>query len=178
MFPGSLLGSEMRIYMMEMMQFQNEIRRLKAEIEELKAWKERELAGIPVEWLPPSLQPALPPPPPPEPVPPPQEDYEPARGAWRSVQKRSAKLKKPKIGQQRLIEAGPASPPPASPPPPPQASMPGGFAMSSWAQWRPNPVYSPAPVRAPQPFPLSGRGGPLGAAFGGGLFGPPSPGPG
>ncbi|KAG7094543.1 hypothetical protein E1B28_005371 [Marasmius oreades] len=170
----SLIGSEMRIYMTEMINFQNEIRRLKFEIDGLKAWKEREMAGIPTEWLPPSLQPALLPPPPSAPEPDQMTAVdEIARPAWRTVQKKPAKKSNKQMQQQRTISRGPASPPPPAATPPPRA-----FDISSWAQWKPNPVYSPAPLRATSVLPLPGGGA---AGVGGpraGLFGPPSPGPG
>ncbi|KAK1226342.1 hypothetical protein PQX77_010689 [Marasmius sp. AFHP31] len=140
-----------------------------SEIEELKQWKDRETAGLPIEWLPPSLQPPAPPallpPPPPDPD---AEDYEPARPAWRTVHKRADRKKK----QKAITGGGPASPSPPPQTPPPMGGMPGGFAMPSWAQWRPNPVYSPAPVSASpgSPLPASVNAKP-------GLFGPPSPGP-
>ncbi|KAL0581968.1 hypothetical protein V5O48_000025 [Marasmius crinis-equi] len=165
----SVLAAEMKVYTAEVLKFQDEIRRLKYEIEELKAWKDRETAGLPVEWLPPSLQPALPAPPDPAEAPPALEDYEPARPAWRTVHKRPERKSKNK--QKAITGGGPASPsPPPQSPPPQGMGMPGGFAMPSWAQWRPNPVYSPAPVSATPASPLPSSAKP-------GLFGPPSPGP-
>ncbi|KAF9257007.1 hypothetical protein L218DRAFT_1006675 [Marasmius fiardii PR-910] len=158
------LANEMKAYTAEVMKFQDEIRRLKFEIDELRAWKDREMAGLPVEWLPPSLQPPLPPPAI-EPPPLNPEDYEPARPAWRTVVKRPVKKAK-----QKAI-TGAASPLPTSPSPslspPPHGGMPGGFEMPGWAQWRPNPAYSPAPFSASPASPLpGGRGGPKPGLFG------------
>lgn len=160
------LANEMKMYTAEVIRFQEEIRKLKFEVDELKAWKEREILGIPIEFLPPSLQPPLLLPPPEEAPHPAPEDYEPARPAWRTVQKKPARKPKPKA-----ITGSAASPPPTSPSPaispPPHQGMPGVFEMSGWAQWRPNPAYSPAPLSGTPTSPLpGGRAGPKPGLFG------------
>ncbi|KAG7093154.1 hypothetical protein E1B28_009437 [Marasmius oreades] len=160
----TMLAAEMKMYTGEVMRFQDEIRRLKFEIDELKAWKEREIVGLPTAWLPPSLQPALPAPPEVDAAEQPPEDYEPTRPAWRTVHKKPAR--KPK---QKAI--GAASPPPSTSPAPaaspPPLAMPGGFETSGWAQWRPHPAYSPAPMSTTPTSPFyGGRSGPKPGLFG------------
>ncbi|KAG7093837.1 hypothetical protein E1B28_007476 [Marasmius oreades] len=91
---------------------------------------------------------------------PPPDLMEPARPAWRTVNKRMPRKK------TTPLHAPHAPLPPTSPPPPPN--------LPAWAQWRPNPLHSPAPLLPSVGSPLPGSPAVVGRA---GLFGPPSPPP-
>ncbi|KAJ8094880.1 hypothetical protein PM082_010094 [Marasmius tenuissimus] len=154
-----VLAGEVRMLLAEVGKLREEKAQLQSEIGELMQLKSRngaraigpggELAIFtpgPPGWGPPGMEP-------PPASPPPLDPSEPARPAWRTVSKRAPR-KKP----------APAPPPaPASPPPPPN--------MPAWAQWRPNPVYSPS-VPGSMGSPMPGTPPPASRA---GLFGPPSP---
>lgn len=98
-------------------------------------------------------------PPPPSPPPPVIEDIVPARPGWRVVHKKPERRERKKAL-------------PAAAPPPPEPPMPAN--LPAWAQWRPNPIFSPQPragtagAALPASVPTSPRTG---------LFGPPSPAP-
>ncbi|KAI0089021.1 hypothetical protein BDY19DRAFT_947513 [Irpex rosettiformis] len=157
------LAGEVRILLQEVGKLRDERRQLQHEISELMAVKSKYSAGG--EYAPPWLQglpepaapPAIaaPPPPPPEVG----EPVGPAPPAWRTVHKRH-----PRERKHKALPA-PAPPPPAieAPPPPPPSNLP------AWAQWRPNPMFSPQPQVAHVPSPQSQPRQ--------GLFGPPSPPP-
>ncbi|KIK59198.1 hypothetical protein GYMLUDRAFT_44949 [Collybiopsis luxurians FD-317 M1] len=160
------LAGEVRILLEEVGKLRDERRQLQFEIAELMAVKSKHSLGgqyAPPEWLAKQLEPPPPAPASEEivPAPPPQ----PAAPAWRTVHKRPER--RPKSTKAIEPPQAPASPAPG---PPPMPSGPGGPA---WAQWRPNPLLSPAPRQGTpgSPFPAPpppSRGG---------LFGPPSPPP-
>ncbi|KAL0581792.1 hypothetical protein V5O48_000270 [Marasmius crinis-equi] len=152
-----VLAGEVRTLLAEVGKLREEKAQLQSEIGELMQLKSRngargigpggELAiySAPPGWgSPPPEQPAA--------SPPPHDPSEPARPAWRTVNKR----------QPRKKAAPPPPPVPASPAPPPN--------LPAWAQWRPNPRYSPA--IHPGGSPIPGTPPPAARA---GLFGPPSP---
>ncbi|KAI0342483.1 hypothetical protein BDW22DRAFT_1357841 [Trametopsis cervina] len=161
------LAGEVRILLQEVGKLRDERRQLQHEISELMAVKAKYSSGgeYAPNWAPglPGLPEGVPPPALTAPPPPPIDDGEPpapAAPAWRTVHKRQPREKKPKA-----LPAPAPAPAPAAIEAPPPANMP------SWAQWRPNPVYSPQPQApvAHMPSPQPSRAG---------LFGPPSPPPG
>lgn len=155
------LASEVRILLDEVGKLRDERRALQFEIAELMAVKSKHGGGG--DFAPDWLQKREPTPPPVEPPPPDAaEELAPARPAWRTVHKRAER--KPKA---KALPA-PPSPAPAPPPPVPPPNLP------AWAQWRPNPVYSPQPQAAPSGGPLPSSPAPT---SGRGLFGPPTPPP-
>ncbi|KAF9258721.1 hypothetical protein L218DRAFT_1080280 [Marasmius fiardii PR-910] len=155
------LAADVRALLAEVGKLREEKAQLQSEIGELMQLKSKHGArGIgpggelaiytpgPPGWGPPVSELAT--------SPPPSDPMEPARPAWRTVTKRAPR-KKPT----------PAAPPqPTSPPPPPN--------LPAWAQWRPNPLHSPAPMLPSAGSPLPGSPA---AAAQAGLFGPPSPPP-
>ncbi|KIP10765.1 hypothetical protein PHLGIDRAFT_125282 [Phlebiopsis gigantea 11061_1 CR5-6] len=160
------LAGEVRILLQEVGKLRDERRQLQHEIAELMAVKAKYSEGgeygAAAGWLQrrePTPPPALPPPPPPDDGEPPA----PVPPAWRTVHKRHPRERKPKA-----LPAPVAAPPPAieaAPPP----------NLPAWAQWRPNPNYTPQQqIASPMPAAAvpSSSGG-----RGGGLFGPPSPPP-
>ncbi|KAJ3477042.1 hypothetical protein NLI96_g10734 [Meripilus lineatus] len=176
------LSVEVKLLLEEVGKLRDERRMLQYEIAELMALKSKHGAGgeyIP-DWAPKvSLASSLPPtlqtipiplfiwkreptPPPASPPPLAIEDVQPAKPAWRTVHKKPERKPKPKA----------LPPPPADPVPGPPLEPPRN--LPSWAQWRPNPVFSPQPkvgtssAPLPAPAPVAPRGG---------LFGPPSPPP-
>ncbi|KAF7979801.1 hypothetical protein HWV62_40856 [Athelia sp. TMB] len=164
--PSKALAGEVRILLAEVGKLRDERRQLQYEIAELMSVKSKHGSGGEYNegWMPPNAM--LEPPPAPS-SPAPTEHVEPAgpaRPAWRVVHKRPER--KPKA--PKAITQGGASPsvaPVAMPSPAPAKDLP------AWAQWRPNPLLSPAPqqggaVLAPPSQPV-GRG----------LFGPPTPPP-
>ncbi|KAF5365552.1 hypothetical protein D9757_010903 [Collybiopsis confluens] len=160
------LAGEVRILLEEVGKLRDERRQLQYEIAELMAVKSKHSLGgqyAPPEWVAKQLEP------PPAPVSEeivPAAPAQPAPPGWRTVHKRPERRTK----TPKAIEA---PQPPVSPTPAPPA-MPGGPGAPSWAQWRPNPLLSPAPRQGtpgspfPAPPPPPSRGG---------LFGPPSPPP-
>ncbi|KAF8916287.1 hypothetical protein CPB85DRAFT_1432307 [Mucidula mucida] len=158
------LASEVRILLAEVGKLRDERRALQYEIAELMSVKSKHgpAGEYAPEWRPQSTEPqAMIPAPPP---PPPDGAVEPAKPGWRVVQKR------PEKRERRIKGAPPPIPPPSAIPPlePPRPNMP------SWAQWRPNPLLSPAPMMATPNAPLPGTPPPSGRS---GLFGPPTPPP-
>lgn len=157
------LASEVRILLQEVGKLRDERRALQHEIAELMAVKSKHSAGgeYSPDWHPRSL--GFPEPiPEPAPPPPPEPALDgPAKPAWRVVHKRPERMAK---GKAKAPAALPAPPPP--PPEPPKADLP------SWAQWRPNPVYSPQ-ARGGMP----GGGQVVQAPPRAGLFGPATPPP-
>ncbi|KAI0826366.1 hypothetical protein BC629DRAFT_1455730, partial [Irpex lacteus] len=140
------LAGEVRILLQEVGKLRDERRQLQHEISELMAVKSKYSAGG--EYAPPWLQ-GLP-----EPAAPPaiaapapttrrRRASAPAPPAWRTVHKRQ-----PRERKHKALPA-PAAPPPAieAPPPPPPSNLP------AWAQWRPNPMFSPQPQVAHVPSP-------------------------
>jgi hypothetical protein len=158
------LAGEVRILLEEVGKLRDERRQLQFEIAELMAVKSKHSMGgqYAPEWVTKQLEPPPAAPAPEEIVPaaPPQ----PAAPAWRTVHKRPERRPK----SAKAIEPPPA---PTSPPPPPIASAPSGPA---WAQWRPNPLLSPAPRQGAPGSPFPSLAPPPSR---GGLFGPPSPPP-
>jgi len=158
------LASEVRILLAEVGKLRDERRALQYEIAELMSVKSKHGAGgeYSPEWKP--QQPEAPP----EEAPPPAmiEDIAPARPAWRTVYKRP---------ERRIKGASHGGGPPVSSPTPPPPPMPAPSMapnMPAWAQWRPNPLLSPAPVHATSAQPL-----PSTPAIRSGLFGPSTPPP-
>ncbi|KAH9924977.1 uncharacterized protein BXZ73DRAFT_79110 [Epithele typhae] len=188
------LASEVRILLAEVGKLRDERRQLQYEISELMAVKSKHGGGgeYNPDWMPRPLTPLVllhrtglstrprallsrvqheEPPPPmlmsPPPAPPSEmlEDIAPARPGWRTVYKR----------EDRRAKKAKALPAPASPAPPPPPVMPPHHDMPAWAQWKPNPLLSPAPIPGTSAAPLPGD---MGGMSRGGLFGPPSPPPG
>ncbi|PIL28806.1 hypothetical protein GSI_08850 [Ganoderma sinense ZZ0214-1] len=134
-----------------------------SEIAELMAVKSKFGAGgeFNPEWMPKheDLPPALPAPPPEPSV---IDDGAPARPAWRTVHRREERRAKAK-----------AKALPAPAPPPAIAAPPGPSNLPAWAQWKPNPLLSPAPMMGTSAAPL-----PVDIPMPrSGLFGPPTPPP-
>jgi len=154
----------LRILLAEVGKLRDERRMLQYEIAELMSVKSKHGSGgeYSPEWRPKPTEP----PPPTSPAPPSPEDAPPsAKPGWRVVHKRPERREKPH-------GKGPAAPRPAPPPAPaPEPVIPEGPA---WAQWRPNPLLSPAPILATADAPLPGLTPPTHPV---GLFGPPTPPP-
>ncbi|KAJ3728235.1 hypothetical protein C8R42DRAFT_653305 [Lentinula raphanica] len=162
------LAGEVRILLEEVGKLRDERRQLQFEIAELMAVKSKHSLGgqyAPPEWIAKQLEPPPPAPVPedPAPVAPPQ----PAAPGWRTVHKRPERRPK----STKPMEP-PAPPAPALPAPHPHMA---GPSAPAWAQWRPNPLLSPAP-RQGTPTPLQGAP-PISLSSRSGLFGPPSPPP-
>ncbi|KAF5338110.1 hypothetical protein D9758_015366 [Tetrapyrgos nigripes] len=155
------LAIEVRILLDEMGKLRDERRQLQQEIAELLAVKAKHGNG----WSttpPPAIEA------PPETSPPTAEPLAPAKGGWRVVHKRP---------ERKHRDKGANTPAPAASPPLPAiaAPVPVAAGMPAWAQWRPNPTFTPpavTPAAAPVSDPFLNR--PLSRP---GLFGPPSPGP-
>ncbi|KAK7682793.1 hypothetical protein QCA50_014177 [Cerrena zonata] len=153
------LASEVRILLQEVGKLRDERTQLQAEIAELMAVKAKQSGGGNPNvdfagWL----AKREPTPPPAPPTPPPLDDLSPARPGWRIVHKKPERRDRKKALPAPVPEA---PPPPEAPP----AHVP------AWAQWRPNPIFSPQPkagASTPMSAPMSPRAG---------LFGPPSPTP-
>jgi len=158
------LAGEVRILLAEVGKLRDERRALQYEIAELMSVKSKHGSGgeYAPEWRP---KPEEPPPPAPAPPSPEEGPPAPARPAWRVVNKRPERREKP----HGKAPAAPAPAPAALPAPPPPV-IPEGPA---WAQWRPNPLLSPAPILATPEVPLPST--PLTHPVG--LFGPPTPPP-
>ncbi|TFK86222.1 hypothetical protein K466DRAFT_159207 [Polyporus arcularius HHB13444] len=178
------LASEVRILLAEVGKLRDERRQLQYEIAELMAMKSKFGGGgeYNPEWMPKVCTallgrccrsrrqcseqheeppaPASPPPPPPPGM---IDDGTPARPAWRTVHKREERRTKAKA----KALPPPAAAPSAIAPPPDNSNLP------AWAQWRPNPLLSPAPIAGSSAAPLPGDI----AMPRSGLFGPPSPPP-
>ncbi|KAJ3554092.1 hypothetical protein NM688_g3287 [Phlebia brevispora] len=149
------LAGEVRILLQEVGKLRDERRQLQQEIAELMTVKAKYSSGgdYAPAWAPnPEPAPAaLPPPPPPAEI----EPAGPAPSAWRTVHKRPGRREK------KEHKALPAPPPPPAIEAPPPPNLP------AWAQWRPNPLFTPQPVSA-SPVPAPPRPG---------LFGPSTPPP-
>ncbi|KAH9851027.1 hypothetical protein C2E23DRAFT_733602 [Lenzites betulinus] len=159
------LASEVRILLAEVGKLRDERRQLQYEIAELMAVKSKHGAGgeFTPEWAP--KHDDAPPPASPAPPPPPEimDDGMPARPAWRTVHKREERRHKSKA---KAIQA---------PPPPPAAiAAPEPMNLPAWAQWKPNPLLSPAPIPGSPSAPLPSDHGGMPRS---GLFGPPTPPP-
>ncbi|KAK7453221.1 hypothetical protein VKT23_011900 [Stygiomarasmius scandens] len=138
------LAIEVRILLDEMGKLRDERRQLQIEIAELLAVKAKHGNGgaySPPGWAGPA--PALEAPPAPSPPPPPAEPAGPARPGWRVVHKRP---------ERKHRDKGASSPPP---PPPLPAPVPIVASMPGWAQWRPNPMFTPPAVMTPAPAPVA-----------------------
>ncbi|KAH7880064.1 uncharacterized protein C8R40DRAFT_1066182 [Lentinula edodes] len=162
------LAGEVRILLEEVGKLRDERRQLQFEIAELMAVKSKHSLGgqyAPPEWIAKQLEP--PPAPQPEEAPPPAPS-QPAPPGWRTVHKRperrpkSTKAIEPQVPQAPVLPA-------------PHPHMASGPSVPAWAQWRPNPILSPAP-RQGTPAPFPGVAAPAPSSRGG-LFGPPSPPP-
>ncbi|KAH8112887.1 hypothetical protein DFH11DRAFT_388966 [Phellopilus nigrolimitatus] len=158
------LSNEVRILLQEVGQLRDERRALQYEIAELLAVKSKHGAGgeYTPDWRPSAgLPEALPPPP----APPAIEDgpKEPAKPAWRTVVKHERRDRKHKTAAPQQIAAAPIA-----------APAPTMSQMPAWAQWKPNPLLSPAPrigtTAAPLPTPPPPKAPD-------GLFGPKTPPP-
>lgn len=154
------LAGEVRILLDEVGKLRDERRALQFEIAELMAVKSKHGGGG--EYTPDWLQKREPTPPLVDAPPDVPEEIQPARPGWRTVNKRPERKPKPKA------LPAPPSPAPGPAPPPPQPNLP------AWAQWRPNPMFSPQPQPATPGAPLPSSPAP---APGRGLFGPPTPPP-
>jgi len=156
------LASEVRILLDEVGKLRDERRALQYEIAELMSVKSKHGAGgeFTADWAPKHEQPPmLEPPPPPLAI----EDsgpQQPAKPGWRTVHKRPERKRK-------QITAGT----PAPLPPPQLASPAVKPEMPSWAQWKPDPILSPAPRQATPTLAPPREVAPPRM----GLFGPPSP---
>ncbi|THU88062.1 hypothetical protein K435DRAFT_318763 [Dendrothele bispora CBS 962.96] len=160
------LASEVRILLDEVGKLREERRQLQFEIAELMAVKSKHGGDLPSQWGMKDAPPAIEGPPPPEAgAVIPAEAPAPARPGWRVVHKREKKERKSRHGGDNAPPMSP-SPGPMLPPEPPRPNLP------AWAQWRPNPMYSPAlhPIASPVPGPplVESRSG---------IFGPPTPPP-
>ncbi|KAJ3745177.1 hypothetical protein DFH05DRAFT_1127263 [Lentinula detonsa] len=181
------LAGEVRILLAEVGQLREERRQLQYEIAEIMALKSKDTAthgdygGMPggmnfdhpdaLAYAMAGL--ALPPPPGHIPQDPnlalapmnPSAPPEPSAPAWRTVHKRAER--KPRA--KKAAGGVPQSIPSPSQVPPLEIPKPN---VPAWAQWRPNPLLSPAPQHGQFP------GGPATPQLpGAGLFGPPSPPP-
>ncbi|KAF8509661.1 hypothetical protein BU17DRAFT_77819 [Hysterangium stoloniferum] len=119
------LASEVRILLQEVGKLRDERRALQFEIAELMAVKSKHGAGgeYAPDWKP--KEPAAP---------------EPAKPAWRAVNKRTIALKR---------ENPKALPPQPAPPPPPESKP----APPAWNTWKPNPLIQATPRMPPAPAP-------------------------
>ncbi|KAI0332158.1 hypothetical protein GY45DRAFT_1299422 [Cubamyces sp. BRFM 1775] len=158
------LASEVRVLLAEVGKLRDERRQLQYEIAELMAVKSKHGAGgeFTPDWAPKHEEPPVPASPPPPAPPSVIDDGIPARPAWRTVHKREERRHKAKA---KAIQA--------PPPPPPAIAAPEPVNVPAWAQWKPNPLLSPAPIPGTPAAPLPSdhimpRSG---------LFGPPSPPP-
>ncbi|THH29355.1 hypothetical protein EUX98_g4850 [Antrodiella citrinella] len=150
------LASEIKTLLNEVGKLRDERQQLQYEIADLLATRSKYGGGEYPPWI--GKRESTPPPPTPPPQPLAIEDVEPARPAWRTVQKRPE-------GRRPKQKAIAAAPPPAMPTPEPAAPT----NLPAWAQWRPNPLHSPQPqLASPGPSRMPPRAG---------LFGTPSPPP-
>ncbi|KAI0725460.1 hypothetical protein C8Q72DRAFT_852166 [Fomitopsis betulina] len=161
------LASEVRILLQEVGKLRDERRQLQYEIAELMSLKSKHGAGgeFTPDWQPTHPDDPAPPPPQVEAPPPPPESVAsdaPARPGWRTVNVRQERRQKAKA--KALPPPQPAAPI-SEPPPTPN--------MPAWAQWKPNPLLSPQPMRGTGASPLPNDMTPARM----GLFGPPSPPP-
>ncbi|KAK0460453.1 uncharacterized protein EV420DRAFT_1641000 [Desarmillaria tabescens] len=161
------LASEVRILLAEVGQLRDERRALQFEIAELMSAKSKHGAGgeYTPDWRPPPEPQALLPPPPPPPPPIDEGPPGPARPAWRTVHKRAERKEKAIAKRMPPAIPAPSAVPPLALPRP---------NVPAWAQWKPNPLLSPAPVMAAPTAPLPNSPPPPSRS---GLFGPPTPPP-
>ncbi|THU87095.1 hypothetical protein K435DRAFT_842656 [Dendrothele bispora CBS 962.96] len=142
------LAVEVSILLEEMGKLRDERRQLQIEIAELLAMKAKHGNGreyASPTWAGPGAVTEAPPAPSPPPAPP-TDPTGPAKPGWRVVHKRPER--KPR---DRSAPAGASSPPPLAALPAPAPVAPGG--LPAWAQWRPNPMFTP-PVMTPAPAPV------------------------
>ncbi|TBU26258.1 hypothetical protein BD311DRAFT_667941 [Dichomitus squalens] len=140
------LASEVRILLAEVGKLRDERRQLQYEIAELMAVKSKFGGGgeYNSEWMPKHEEPPAPASPAPPTAPSVIDDGAPARPAWRTVHRR----------EERRAKAKAKALPAPAPAPPAIAAAPEPSNLPAWAQWKPNPLLSPAPIMGTSSSPL------------------------